>query len=157
MSRAGAAFVALLLIVGSSAGCPGELNPDPFLPCQPAHMLSVYCGTAHCHEPAPDASPDQLDLVSPGVEGRLVGQSATYYGVQENDRPTCPNPPEVLIDPNKPSDSLFIKKLENRQTCGAKMPYSGTPLRPAQITCLKNWALGLAGAQPDSGAGGGTP
>jgi hypothetical protein len=157
MNRAGAAFVGLLVIVGSSAGCPGELDPDPFLPCNPQHFLTVYCGTSRCHEPAADASPDQLDLVTPGVEGRLIGKPATYYAVPDNERLTCPSQAEILIDPNNPNGSLFIKKLQDRQTCGSKMPYSGRPLRPLQIECLTNWALGLAGAKPDSGAGGSTP
>jgi hypothetical protein len=165
MRRAGAAFVGLLVIAGASSGCPGKLdNPDQFastVPCDPQGLLHFYCSGGGCHDTsaAPDASPDQLDLLAPGVEARLVDQPATYYGVPDNQRPRCPDPPQLLIDTANPSQSLFLLKIDQTSIlpCGSHMPYSGRLPRRSEIQCLKDWALGLAGATPDSGAGGSTP
>jgi hypothetical protein len=157
-------LVGFLMLAALSAGCPGELeNPDDFasmVPCDPQGLMQHYCQGSGCHEPSADADPGQLDLISPGVEARLVDQNASYYNVADTEIVQCPTAmPEKLIDTANPDKSLFILKLEDHQTCGVKMPFTGRSPRPSQIQCLKDWALGLAGATPsaDAGADGGAP
>jgi hypothetical protein len=148
MMRPTFATLTLLAVVAASAGCPGKLDhPDDFpVPCDPKLLLRVYCQGSGCHGPNPD--PGQLDLLSPGVEQRLVNQLAYAEG-------ECTN--EILLDPANPTKSLFIQKILNDEDCGSVMPYSGQAPGKAEIQCLEDWALGLIAAAPEAGAGGSPP
>lgn len=142
------ATLAVFAVVGASAGCPGGLDHrDDFpVPCDAQLLMHVYCQGSACHGPNPD--PGQLDLLSPGVEQRLVNQLAYSEG-------DCAG--EILVDSTDPTKSLFIQKLHNDEDCGSMMPYSGQTPGKAEIQCLQDWALGLIAAAPDAGAGGSPP
>ena len=153
--RAPALLAPLLLLLG----CAGELeNPERFsAPSTSGCTLDIdvetdifgttdpamggRCATAGCHvaaggEAAPAAS---LDLVSPGVEARLVGIPAMCTG--------------LLIDPASVDDSVLIRKLEPTPSCGARMPFGGM-LSDAEIQCMREWAeMAAAAGGTDAGAG----
>lgn len=150
----------LLAVAALATGCPGKLDSGAFestIPCDPKGLLKRQCAGAACHDPT-DISPLRLDLISPGVEARLVNRDATYYGVDGADAgllPPCTQQREKLIDGAQPDESLFIKKLEGKQACGSEMPYSKTLLpsvRDQLKACLEGWARDLARhANPDAG------
>ena len=64
-------------------------------------------------------------------------------------------PPELIIDPNNPDESLFLKKLNGTHTCGQIMPEEG--LSADEIECFRKWVLDTIAAHNASTAtGGGT-
>jgi len=67
-----------------------------------------------------------LDLISPGVAGRVVGKEAKG----------CSG---TLADPDNPSGSLLYEKLLEHPSCGARMPLSHSPLSNEEIECVKEW------------------
>ncbi len=103
-------------------------------------LLALRCGTAGCHAAEAPGRPAAggLDLVSPGLEGRLVGVAA--FGCAD----------AVLALPGSPSDSwLVIKLREARPRCGERMPIGPSPLDEAEIAAIEAWIAGLS--VPDAG------
>lgn len=150
-------FAALIALFGAVllGGCPGELeSPDKFKTdgggasgtCFdiPNDLFKKQCNGAGCHEGgnAP-ANPPNLDLTSPGVEGRLVGKPGSSM---------CPG---ILVDPKNAEGSILYKKL-TPQFCGtSKMPLAKTPLNAAELACVKEWIESLEGGGGSGpGAGG---
>ena len=82
-----------------------------------------------CH----DRSSAILDLVSPGVQARLLDKASTSA--------TCR--PRVFIDGNGGA-SLLIDKLDSAPPCGSPMPLIGM-LNTADRTCLADWVEELGG------------
>lgn len=161
------AIVPLLL-----AACAGELeNPERFsAPSVSRCTIDVdvqteifgtpetpaKCGLGGCHGAVGGAiaPASGLDLVSPGVEARLVGVTGVCMG--------------LLIDPADIENSLMIRKLHPSPGCGQRMPFGGM-LTDDEIDCVTEWAQqavmmggvdggggggGDAGAGDDAGAGG---
>lgn len=157
--KTGSLFAASVLFSVSVAltltGCPtgGDLeDPDRFGPggtggpgpsdgCDVPAYFQQGCAGNICHDPG---GPGGVDLISPGVEDRLVGVPATYDNVEvglEN----CPTDnPELLIDPNDIENSLLLTKVLNQQACGygMPMPYIAPPATE-DLDCLRAWAQGL--------------
>lgn len=100
-------------------------------PCV-TELFRETCGVAGCHDEASTA----LDLVSPGVTGRLVDQSSATE--------LCEG--RVFID-SSGAASLLIDKLQPSPPCGSRMPLVGT-LSAAQRSCLKDWVGVLGGSVP---------
>jgi hypothetical protein len=46
---------------------------------------------------------------------------------------------EVLVIPSNANDSYLVKKLEGRQSVGARMPLSGGALDNIDLSNIKNW------------------
>lgn len=46
---------------------------------------------------------------------------------------------EVRVIPGNANDSYLVKKLEGRQSVGARMPSGGSPLDATDLTNIKNW------------------
>lgn len=160
--RAGAIFAAgmPLAVVASLtlSGCPtgGSLeDPDQYHGggCDIPAILATCAGPI-CHDPGGSGG---VDLISPGVEGRLVGVPATYQNVEVSPE-TCPTDnPELLIDPNNIDNSLMLTKLLGTQACGYAMPIPNPPRMPdAQINCMRQWAQQLveSGGGTTTGTGG---
>jgi hypothetical protein len=99
------------------------------------------CGSEGCHvavEPSGD-----LDLVSPGLEARVVGHSSS-----------CEAP---LVKAGDPAGSFLMTKLTQAEPgCGAQMPTGKPPLPAKEIACVSAWISGLplveGGVSPESGA-----
>ncbi len=152
------------------AGCPtgAELeDPDRFKTvggfCDAKPIFEKSCGLGTtCHEEDADEPDKQIlgyiDLITDTPENplvaRLVDQPANYDTVDFN-KDQCPvSNPELLVDSQNPNESLLIKKIEDRQACGRRMPYGVSPgFTDESIACIKDWVDGII-AQNAGGAGG---
>lgn len=146
------------------SGCPGVLcdgtdaNDDglidacpPFKsgPCNAVtDIFPTQCADAACHNPT-DAIAG-LDLVSPDVASRVVGQQASTADM-------CTG--RLLVDPNAPEDSLLYSKLNDPPPCGVQMPFSKPELTEPEKQCVLDWikTLGGGGSTTTAGGMGGTP
>lgn len=134
------------------AGCPGTIDDQERFkkkrdagvvaecPDVPAALAS-RCGGKACHGPSEPAA--ALDLVTLGVEDRLVGRPAQ----------SCAG---TLADPERPEDSVLYVKLTDAPSCGARMPLGGEPFSAEEIACVAAWIEGLSPAAC-VGAGCGCP
>jgi len=134
--------IAVLALAATTwlAGCPG-LPPAAERPLDgtggagggacgdvEATVFAVSCAGGTCHGPGDPAQ--GLDLVSPGLASRVVGQPAHGCG-------------GVLADPQHPEDSALYDKLLDAPGCGARMPLHGDPLSEDEIACVKAWIATL--------------
>lgn len=140
-----------------AAGCPGTLDDKSRFVTEdagacgdvPTTIFEPTCARASCHSAVNPAQ--GLDLASPDVAARVVGQPATE----------CVG---TLADPLAPEASILYLKLTPSPPCGARMPFNGTPLSDAQIACVKDWIAmqvlpgtgGSGGTAGHGGAGGST-
>jgi hypothetical protein len=119
-----------------SAGSGGSMMmSDSGMPsgdAPPACVGQVFmrgCGLTGCH----DKTSTVIDLVSPGVQTRLLDKVSTST--------ICKG--RKLID-SSGGASLLIDKLAAAPPCGSKMPAIGT-LSSADRTCLEDWVSDLGG------------
>jgi hypothetical protein len=124
---------------GGNAGNGGS-------PCDATVIFQISCGSGICHERTADSAPPALDLLSPGVEARLVGVPASYVGVANDEVLACPVPPELLIDPSDADGSLLIRKVEGTHSCGTRMPNDVFPLAQPEQQCIRDWVVALVAA-----------
>jgi len=140
MSRAGTHVAALgvagacLALTTLAASCTGgEFTDGGTGECDVPVMLATNCAGSVCHgdeEPAAG-----LDLVSDGVEDRLIG----VRGSADCDE-------QVLIEPGYPDNSLLIEKVSDENpSCGRTMPPMGHPLSSFQLECLRQFAIDAEG------------
>jgi hypothetical protein len=124
-------------------GCAGALEePERFATasdlassCSAKEVLKTSCAGSGCH--GSESPAGGLDLVSEGVEARLVNQPAKLCA------------PDLLIDPANPDVSLLLRKVDpNAQSCGLKMPMGKPALSTAELSCLAQWVRDTAGATP---------
>jgi hypothetical protein len=127
----------------SCVGCAGDLkNPERFAfvlnrdagnadACTPptasdclTALFNARCNTSACHGPGAP----QVDLVSSGVEARLIGQPSSDTGM-------CTGRTLVATDG---SASLLADKVSKTPPCGSQMPLGGM-LTSAEATCLNAW------------------
>lgn len=120
------------------AGCPGTLDDKERFVVDagsdsndtsgcgdvPSRIFVPSCGTNGCH--GATAPQQGLDLVSPGLDTRLVGVQAK----------TCSG---ILADPQNPAGSLLYTKLLAQPSCGARMPLAREPLSDADTACVLGW------------------
>jgi hypothetical protein len=145
-ARAPVALAALLLV-----GCPGAINdPAPFVAARleanaPAHcpdgvtataLFAQRCATSGCHDARTQLI--NLDLQSPGVAARLIGQSAAACGGR------------TLADPNDPDRSALLLKLRASPPCGDRMPLGAPAFTAAETACVRGWIL-RRGEEADAG------
>jgi hypothetical protein len=142
-------LVALLAPLG---GCPGELgDPNRFLDgfeggaqgCGDVQKTIIETNCTPCHSTA--ESGGGVDLVSPDVGSRLIGKRASL---------ACATSSRFLIDPENPSESLILHKLEESPECGVRMPLGPDPLSEAQKSCMRLWVEALVTGGGTGGAGG---
>ena len=132
------ALVALALV----AGCAGELeSPERFSDCPPGfveEMFATRCAGL-CHSSSTLAA--GLDLVSPGVQGRLVGTTSISL--------FCEGRMLVAPDAVEPQEHLLLDKLSESPGCGGRMPFGGEALTLTEQACVRAWvdeALGVEAA-----------
>lgn len=144
-------FASVFVAVGALAGCPGELDETKFTDggttaaCTdaPKDVFAVSC-VSGCHSKAASASSGDLDLESPDIASRLVGQKAK-------------GGPGLLIDPADIDKSVMLTKLKSPPPFGARMPFGSDALTDAKIKCVRDWlaaqvkTTGDAGTSTDSG------
>jgi hypothetical protein len=101
----------------AQAGCADGLDA--------VQIMAAKCGLCHGQN-----SPTKgLDLVSPGLDMRLVGI-----------RSTCFNREFLEVRPG-PVQGFFLEKLEGPvDSCGVIMPFATPPLTPEEKACLYDWA-----------------
>ncbi|HKU42305.1 MAG TPA: hypothetical protein VJR89_29305 [Polyangiales bacterium] len=121
------------LFDGTDAGASADRDAATSKPPEPppecvTKIFQTSCKNVTCH----GAGAAQVDLVSTGVENRIVGKKAA----------TCKD--SVLIATDD-SDSFLVQKVTQMQPpCGQQMPPTGVPLTDTEQTCLTNWADSLA-------------
>jgi hypothetical protein len=138
LAGAALSFAAL----GTLSGCPGTLddkerflvdagidNPDAGTgggECGdvPARIFVTSCGDTGCH--GATAPQQELDLVSSGLDARIVGVQAK----------SCSG---ILADPQSPAGSVLYSKLLNQPKCGSQMPLARPPLSDADRQCVLAW------------------
>jgi hypothetical protein len=116
-------------------GDSGSSSSSSSSPCGDVPtLLSMRCATSGCHT-ATDKTAG-LDLQSPGVFARLVGQKAS-------------GGTGVLIDPQgDPNSSILYLKLLSPAPYGSQMPLLGTKLDPTTVACVASWIMSGAGVSP---------
>ena len=139
MTRFAWTWMGLWLALAVS-GCAGNLNdPDAFLIEGPGEkdaetILAESCGTSGCHDDSSQAQAG-LDLVSPGVEARVVNINAIAIGCTDR----------ILVVAGDPNASYLIEKVENIPgICGLQMPIIGS-LDPDEVEVLREWIIDLGG------------
>ena len=132
MRRLALSFFAVFGIAAMS-GCPGALNdPGSFedaAQCAGTDIEELFltsCGDGNCHDDVDPA--EQLDLISPNVESRLVGVNSVAPGCQN----------QVLVVAGAPASSYFLAKVEGTGLCGLKMPL-GALIDPRDVDCISQW------------------
>jgi hypothetical protein len=152
--------LSIALLGLTAVGCPrGSTleNADVFnQACDPRPIFEGNCAGSSCHgtKDAPSSPKGGVDLLSSGVEARLLGQAASYEGIDAADLPSCePDSPELLVNPLVPERSLLLTKLNGSHRCGDGMPL-GAPLDDASIRCVRSFILALVKDGPPSGSGG---
>jgi hypothetical protein len=124
-----------------AAGCAGELEePERFASCPPGYVEQLFadkCG-GMCHAgTTPEAG---LDLVSPGVEARLIGEtSQTEF---------CDGRSLVVPEATTSLEHLLVDKLSETPSCGARMPFGREALSANQIECVRRWVDDAIGVEP---------
>lgn len=98
-------------------------------------VFQPYCGGAGCHGAQDPAY--NLDLVSPGVEARLVNRRAFACADQ------------VLVRLDQPNDSFLLNKMTETPMCGDPMPI-GIVMNEGAAACLQQWirSLRISGDAP---------
>jgi hypothetical protein len=132
------------------AGCPGDLDPRLLGPtgtgggggsgpqvCDGAALMVTKCGQPGCHSStAPQAA---LDLASPGVISRLLGQPGNPTA-----NPSCAdNTKQLLVTGSSSGDGFLIDKLISPVPCGTIMPQIPGPLSATELQCMKDWATAV--------------
>ncbi len=121
------------------SGCPGTLsNPGDFdgdggTGIKDAEtILADSCGTTGCHDDTSQAQAG-LDLLSPGVENRVVDVNAIGLGCSDR----------ILVVAGDPNSSYLLDKIYNVPgICGLQMPVVGT-LPQEEIDTLEQWIIDL--------------
>lgn len=125
--------------------------------CDAKAIMQVSCSGPACHGSPGKPAMYYTDFFNPPagqtVEQMLIGKPANYTLVADPSK--CPtNDPELLINPDVPSESLILKKITNTQTCGVKMPNSSTQLTQQQVDCFVDWVNVATGHSGTGGSGG---
>lgn len=147
--RVALGVVGLTSVAALLAGCPGTLTDEEkakftggggTFECPDIYpYLAEKCGTAGCHGATMPTS--NLDLVSPGIEGRIANKTALCGG--------------LLANTSDPQASVIFTKLLDPPPCGARMPFLKEALPDAEVDCILTWLEGIEGSAPveDAGAG----
>lgn len=131
----------------SSSG-PESGAGDPFGPGGACDMRALMarpengCTNAGCHG---ERFQGNLDLLSPGIEQRLVG-------VAGDD--ACSG--ALLVDAKTPDDSLLLKLIDPKRftasPCGVMMPFgSQSGVSAEDLSCFEGWVASIAKNASDDG------
>jgi hypothetical protein len=117
---------------GAQSSGDAATEGPPMTPTCATDLFKMKCNQMTCHGPGAPI----LDLVSPGMETRVIGKSSP-------NSQACTD--RVLVTTDG-SPSLLIQKLQDPPPCGSKMPLIGT-VTAAERMCLSDWvdAVGKGG------------
>ncbi|MBT8470471.1 MAG: hypothetical protein KJN97_17125 [Deltaproteobacteria bacterium] len=122
------------------AGCVGSLSdPDAFVDggTVTKDVQTVFdesCATAGCHDDVTSAA--NLNLLSPGVESRVLNVNASGFGCEAR----------ILVVAGDPNGSyLFDKILGTIGICGSRMPLLSI-LPDSDVEVIREWIIELGGS-----------
>jgi len=125
-------------IADAAQSQPSGGGTPPKAPECLTQLFATNCSTSTaCH----GAGALQIDLVSSGVESRLVDKASTSE--------LCRSVANNVYVPTDGSPSLLLRKLEAQPPCGLRMPI-GVPLKDAEMTCVSAWVKAVADASGGS-------
>jgi len=137
-----------VVLASGSAGCVGNLaDPDAFTDAgtitkDAQTVFGESCATIGCHDDVTTAA--DLNLLSPGVESRVLNVNATGVGCEAR----------VLVLAGDPDSSyLFDKILGTIGICGSRMPLLSI-LPASDVEVIREWIIELGGSNqgtPDGG------
>jgi hypothetical protein len=155
----GAALISLGLL--GVTGCPGTLDPSlaggtgaggstGTCDIQPLLVTKYTCTLqGSCHD-ATAAVAGGLDLVSPGLEKRLVG-----VGPKGGNSSLCGGMSQTYLTAgSNPATGLFLSKLKPAPPCGMQMPTLGMKVSTDDFNCFQKWANNAVMMAGATGAGG---
>ena len=109
---------------GSGNGDTRTILPDPSFTSVIQEIFNRKgCTASSCHGSSQQAG---LNLASGSSYANLVNVQATQSTA-------------ARVIPGDANGSYLVVKVEGRQTVGARMPLSGSPLDNIDLTNLKNW------------------
>jgi hypothetical protein len=124
----------LVVAMVALGGCAGELDVAAFAECEPGGveaLIALRCVDG-CHDA--ERPPAGLDLVSPGLGGRLLGVASASDA--------CAGRPLIEADG---SGGLLVDKVAGDPSCGAAMPLGRRKLSAVEVECVRRWAEAMAG------------
>ena len=134
-----AAFLSVSsLAIAACSSTTGTDTDPPATTCKPdlesiQQIFQRSCAQQGCHAAAEPAA--ALDLVSPGLEARLVGVPAA----------SCDGTRVVPGDPEQ--SFLYHKLVAEMPACGLRMPLAGA-LPAEELACIEQWIAALPSAPP---------
>jgi hypothetical protein len=125
------------------AACPGSLDhPERFKEMQMQtqgcaagidvvrDLFPTRCTTGACHGNGA-LSQDGLDLVSPGLPHRIIGEHSV----------SCTG--RTVVSTAAPEMSVLLDRISATPQCGSRMPLGLAPLSNAEIDCVHAWVLDI--------------
>lgn len=113
------------------------MNAQGEIPKAPECMTTLFAATCSTSTACHGAGSMLLDLVSAGVETRLIDKASTSAD--------CKDETDNVYVPTDGSPSLLLRKLEARPPCGLRMPI-GMPLQASDMMCVSAWVKAVADA-----------
>ena len=139
MKRLALVMIVLAAALGG-AGCVGSLSdPDAFIdggtiPKDAQTVFDESCATIGCHDDVTTAS--NLNLLSPGVESRVLNVNATGSGCETR----------ILVVAGDPNGSYLLDKiLGTIGICGSRMPLLSI-LPDSDVEVIREWIIELGGS-----------
>jgi len=114
------------MMATGGTGVAGTSAPS----CDAEMLLAQRCGSPGCHA----AGTQQVDLASPDLASRLLGQSPPAGA--------CMGREFISADG---SQSLLLDKIDDAPPCGVKMPLVGS-LDDDEIDCIAEWVDSVVGS-----------
>lgn len=143
-----ASVLFVLVAVSGGAGCVGNLaDPDAFIdggtiPKDAQTVFDETCATIGCHDDVTTAA--NLNLLSPGVESRVLNINATGVGCEAR----------ILVVAGDPNSSYLFDKVRGTiGICGSRMPLLSI-LPDSDVEVIREWIIDLGGSgqgTPDGG------
>ncbi len=124
----------------------GDTDADTGLSCDVQEVLEAYACTV-CHDATPGLEGAGLDLISEGLENRLLNQPSTNS--------SCAS--ESLINGQDPEASVFLRSLDPERYADAGNPMCqpavmplGSELRMSEsdVDCMEEWVRSLSEGDP---------
>ncbi len=128
------------ITTGGSTGSGGGGGGGGGLPCDINAVITASCSPFGCHGKMTPAS--NLDLETQNYPA-LVNMPATHEHILDGTQGNC-MAGELRIDGTNPDNSVILKKIYSKQSCGGAMPVLPRTIDDAQRACFRAWVWGLA-------------
>jgi hypothetical protein len=130
---------------GGGASTGGAGDPGPAVGCAQIPAILAGCSASICHTNSRregDLSLEYADPYGAAIASELLNARAAY---NVPDRSSCPPERELRVDASNLDQSLLLKKLDGRYSCGDPMPgvvglAEWSPEnRTASYACVREW------------------